>query len=107
MRDSRVEEIFFAKQEIKNACATQAILSVLLNIQHHDIELGPTLTEFKEFAGNFTPAVSRLFVCLLVCLFICLLVCLFICLLVYLLVCLLVCLFICLFICLSLVVVLL
>ncbi|RXG68892.1 Ubiquitin carboxyl-terminal hydrolase isozyme L5 [Armadillidium vulgare] len=51
--DSRLEKIFFAKQTINNACATQAILSVLLNTDHPDVDLGPTLKEFKEFTQHF------------------------------------------------------
>nr|CAG4638607.1 EOG090X0A33 [Cyclestheria hislopi] len=53
VQDSRLEKIFFAKQVINNACATQAIISVLLNCQHPDIQLGSTLTEFKEFTQTF------------------------------------------------------
>ncbi|GLH14063.1 Ubiquitin carboxyl-terminal hydrolase calypso [Gryllus bimaculatus] len=53
VQDSRLEKIFFAKQVINNACATQAILSILLNCKHPDISLGPTLTEFKEFCQSF------------------------------------------------------
>uniref|UniRef100_A0A182NM32 Ubiquitin carboxyl-terminal hydrolase n=1 Tax=Anopheles dirus TaxID=7168 RepID=A0A182NM32_9DIPT len=53
VQDSRLEKIFFAKQVINNACATQAILSILLNATHTDINLGTTLADFKEFACTF------------------------------------------------------
>lgn len=49
------DHIFFAKQVINNACATQAILSLLLNLNHEDIKLGDTLTNFKEFCQCFDP----------------------------------------------------
>ncbi|XP_017040288.1 ubiquitin carboxyl-terminal hydrolase isozyme L5 [Drosophila ficusphila] len=49
------ENIFFAKQVINNACATQAILSLLMNLEHEDIKLGETLTNFKEFCQCFDP----------------------------------------------------
>ena len=45
--------VFFAKQMINNACATQAIISVLLNSE--GIELGQTLTEFRDFAEALDP----------------------------------------------------
>ncbi|XP_030382416.1 ubiquitin carboxyl-terminal hydrolase isozyme L5 [Scaptodrosophila lebanonensis] len=48
-------DIFFAKQVINNACATQAILSLLLNLKHEDIQLGETLTNFKQFCQQFDP----------------------------------------------------
>ncbi|CRK93936.1 CLUMA_CG007463, isoform A [Clunio marinus] len=53
VQDSRMDQIFFAKQVIQNACATQAILSVLLNVNHPDIKLGDTLADFKEFTQSF------------------------------------------------------
>ena len=45
---------------ITNACATQAIVSVLLNADHSDIELGTVLSEFKDFSRALDPAVSSL-----------------------------------------------
>lgn len=53
VQDSRLDKIFFAKQVINNACATQAILSVLLNCKHPDLSLGSTLTDFKDFCQTF------------------------------------------------------
>ncbi|KAJ8039106.1 Ubiquitin carboxyl-terminal hydrolase isozyme L5 [Holothuria leucospilota] len=60
VRDSRLEKIFFAKQVINNACATQAILSILLNCQHSDVDLGEQLKEFKEFSASFDPHMKGL-----------------------------------------------
>ena len=53
--DQIPEGLFFAHQVTTNACATQAILSVMLN---QDLELGPTLNEFKEFTASFPPSLS-------------------------------------------------
>lgn len=53
VRDSRLEKIFFAKQVINNACATQAILSILMNCSHSDLKLGQTLGDLKEFCITF------------------------------------------------------
>lgn len=55
VNDSRIEQIVFMKQVIENSCATQAILSVLLNCIHPDVDLGATLTEFKQFVSVLDP----------------------------------------------------
>lgn len=52
------DHVFFAKQIINNACATQAILSILMN--NSDIELGEDLSNFKSFTADFPPDVMRL-----------------------------------------------
>ena len=53
--DDRLDKIFFAKQVINNACATQAILSILLNVDHEEVKLGSTLEDFKSFSSTFDP----------------------------------------------------
>ncbi|XP_018430179.1 PREDICTED: ubiquitin carboxyl-terminal hydrolase isozyme L5 [Nanorana parkeri] len=60
VQDSRLDTIFFAKQVINNACATQAIVSILLNTNHPDVHLGETLSEFKEFTQSFDAAMKGL-----------------------------------------------
>ncbi|KAJ2747491.1 hypothetical protein GGI20_000480 [Coemansia sp. BCRC 34301] len=48
------QDVFFAQQIIQNACATQAILSILLN-REQEIELGETLANFRSFAADLPP----------------------------------------------------
>ena len=49
------EHVFFAKQIVNNACATQAILNVLFNSAN--VSLGKDLSEFKDFTLSLPPDV--------------------------------------------------
>lgn len=60
IRDARGDKVFFAKQVINNACATQAVVSLLLNCTHSDLNLGPELTKLKEFSMSFDPKMRGL-----------------------------------------------
>eukprot|EP00741_Cyanophora_paradoxa_P007189 tig00001085_g6956.t1 len=52
------EGLFFANQIINNACATQALLSIVMNCQ--EIELGSELNEFRNFTKEFDPEMKGL-----------------------------------------------
>lgn len=46
-------DLFYARQVVTNACGTQALLSVIMNIP--DLEIGSELKEFKEFTMALDP----------------------------------------------------
>ncbi|VDK46088.1 unnamed protein product [Anisakis simplex] len=49
-------KVYFAQQVIQNACATQAIINLLMNAPPDSgITLGPILEEFKNFTCTFDP----------------------------------------------------
>ncbi|KAK5995874.1 Ubiquitin carboxyl-terminal hydrolase 2 [Cladobotryum mycophilum] len=48
------QSIFFAHQTIQNACATQALLSVLMN-KADDVDVGSELRDFREFTMVLPP----------------------------------------------------
>ncbi|KAL6862320.1 ubiquitin carboxyl-terminal hydrolase 2 [Trichoderma novae-zelandiae] len=49
------ERIFFAAQTIQNACATQALLSVLLNKTDDGVDVGPQMKDFRDFTMVLPP----------------------------------------------------
>lgn len=55
--DPTAQAIWFANQLSDDACATQAILNVLLNIQ--DVRLGDKVQSFKDDTADFDSVVSK------------------------------------------------
>jgi len=53
-----INKMFFAKQKVNNACATQAILGILLNLSENEIKLGKELEQFKENTKDLDPTMK-------------------------------------------------
>ncbi|KRZ22323.1 Ubiquitin carboxyl-terminal hydrolase isozyme L5, partial [Trichinella pseudospiralis] len=49
-------DVYFSQQVIQNACASQALINLLLNCDHPDVDLGSTLKEFKDFTCDLDSA---------------------------------------------------
>ncbi|KAI6173528.1 Ubiquitin carboxyl-terminal hydrolase [Aphelenchoides besseyi] len=50
------KDIYFAQQVINNACATQAIVNLLLNLDQEKVSLGPILENFRSFSLEMDPS---------------------------------------------------
>eukprot|EP00672_Neobodo_designis_P010177 CAMPEP_0174855742 /NCGR_PEP_ID=MMETSP1114-20130205/34085_1 /TAXON_ID=312471 /ORGANISM="Neobodo designis, Strain CCAP 1951/1" /LENGTH=316 /DNA_ID=CAMNT_0016090503 /DNA_START=39 /DNA_END=989 /DNA_ORIENTATION=+ len=49
-------EVYFAKQTVNDACATQAIVNILLNcMDKPGVDVGPELRNFHDFTGALDP----------------------------------------------------
>ena len=53
------EDLYFPKQVITNACATQALLGILLN-NEEKLDIGEDLREFKSFTKLMDPYMKGL-----------------------------------------------
>ncbi|KAG6452210.1 hypothetical protein O3G_MSEX007506 [Manduca sexta] len=50
-----LDTFYFAKQAVNNACPTQAMLSIVMNIDHPDVELGEELKKLKNYSTIHEP----------------------------------------------------
>lgn len=55
--DTTSNDVYFSQQVISNACATQAIVNLLLNLDQTQVKLGSTLEEFSNFTKQMDPSV--------------------------------------------------
>jgi len=53
-------DVFFTQQVISNACASQALINLLLNTNTEDVQLGKILEQFRNFTSGFDPATRGL-----------------------------------------------
>ena len=51
---SKDSDVYFAKQTVQNACATQAILNILMNCED-TVDVGDMLKEFRSFTTQMSP----------------------------------------------------
>jgi ubiquitin carboxyl-terminal hydrolase L5 len=49
------KDVYFSQQVISNACATQAIVNLLLNLDQSQVKLGETLDQFRNFSQELDP----------------------------------------------------
>ncbi len=56
----KLKSIFYAEQIVRNACATQAIINVLLNLPTDSVNIGDTLSDFKSFVAEFDSKVRTI-----------------------------------------------
>ncbi|XP_017838782.1 ubiquitin carboxyl-terminal hydrolase calypso [Drosophila busckii] len=53
--EEAISSIFFAQQVVPNSCATHALLSVLLNCNENNLQLGETLSRLKAHTKGMSP----------------------------------------------------
>ncbi|KAI6191759.1 Ubiquitin carboxyl-terminal hydrolase [Aphelenchoides bicaudatus] len=53
--DPNNKDVYFSQQVINNACATQAIVNLLLNLNQEQVTLGNVLENFQSFSKELDP----------------------------------------------------